>query len=91
MWEGIMGLVFSWPDAYYDPHILSGEGTMARVVYLDEEACIGCGMCQDICPEVFRLDEDKNKAQVIKPQGGPENLIEEAMEACPVECISWKE
>jgi len=52
---------------------------MSREVYIDEDECIACGMCQDICPEV------------IKPQGGPEDLIQEAIDACPVSCIHWKE
>ncbi|HPC47299.1 MAG TPA: ferredoxin [Deltaproteobacteria bacterium] len=64
---------------------------MARAVYLEEDECIGCGMCQDICPEVFSLDEERNKAKVIKPEGGAENLIEEAIDACPVACIHWRE
>jgi ferredoxin len=64
---------------------------MARIVYLDEDECIGCGMCQDACPDVFMLDEDRNRARVIRPEGGPEDLIEEAMDSCPVACIHWKE
>jgi ferredoxin len=27
------------------------------------------------------------KAEVILPKGGPENLIEEAIDNCPVSCI----
>jgi ferredoxin len=64
---------------------------MNRVVYLVEEECIGCGMCQDVCPEVFKLNEDKNIAEVINPSGGPADLIQEAIDSCPVECIHWKE
>ena len=63
---------------------------MARVVVIDEEECVGCGSCEEICPEVFKLIEDTEKAEVIKPEGGPEDLIEEAMEACPSECIHWE-
>jgi ferredoxin len=48
-------------------------------------------MCQDICPEVFKLDDAEMVAKVIKPQGGPEDLIQEAIDACPVSCIHWKE
>jgi len=64
---------------------------MGRRVYVDEEECIGCGSCEEICPEVFVLNEDTEKAEVIKPEGGPEDLVEEAMEACPVECIHWED
>ncbi len=64
---------------------------MAKIVCVDEDECIGCGTCEAICPEVFKLDTDKGKSQVIKPEGGPEDLIDEAIEACPVSCIHWKE
>ena len=64
---------------------------MGRRVYIDEEECIGCGTCEEICPEVFKLDEETEKAEVIKPGGSPEELIEEGIEACPVECICWEE
>lgn len=60
-----------------------------KKVYIDEDECIGCGSCEDICPEVFKLDSDSEKAKVIKQEGGPENLIEEAINTCPVSCISW--
>jgi len=64
---------------------------MDRRVIIDEDECIGCGSCEEICDEVFRLDEETEKAEVIKPEGGPEDLIEEAMETCPVECVHWEE
>lgn len=64
---------------------------MGRRVYIDEEECIGCGTCEELCPEVFQLDEESQKAQVIMSEGGPEELIEEAMESCPVSCIHWEE
>ena len=64
---------------------------MGRRLYIDEEECIGCGSCEEICPEVFELDEETEKAEVIQPEGGPEDLIDEAIEACPVACIYWED
>jgi ferredoxin len=64
---------------------------MAKRVVIDEDECIGCGTCQELCPDVFELDEDSQKARVIMPEGGPEDLIEEAIESCPVSCIHWEE
>jgi len=64
---------------------------MSDRVYIDEDECIGCGSCEEICPEVFKLNEKTEKAEVIKPEGGPEDLIQEAIETCPVSCIHWKE
>lgn len=64
---------------------------MGKAVYIDEEECIGCGSCVEICPEVFQMKEGDEKAEVIKPEGGPEDLIQEAMDTCPVSCIHWEE
>lgn len=64
---------------------------MSRKVYIDEDECLGCASCEEICAEVFQLNEETEKAEVIRPEGGPEDLIEEAMEACPAECIHWEE
>ena len=60
-------------------------------VYIDEDECIGCGTCEEICPEVFKLDLETEKAIVIMPDGGPEDFIEEAMDSCPSSCIFEEE
>ena len=62
---------------------------MAKVVYVDEEACTGCGTCEELCPDVFQMDEETEKAQVIKPEGT--DCVEEAIDTCPEEAISWQE
>jgi ferredoxin len=64
---------------------------MAKKVVIDKDECIGCESCVEVCPEVFAFDEEEEKAYVIKEEGGPEDLIEEAMETCPSECIHWEE
>ena len=64
---------------------------MNKRVIINEEDCVGCGSCEAICPEVFKLDAQSGKATVIKPEGGPEDPIEEAIEACPGSCISWSD
>lgn len=64
---------------------------MSKKVVLDQEECIGCEACVELCPEVFAFDEETEKASVIKETGGPEDLIQESIDTCPVECISWEE
>ena len=64
---------------------------MARKVRVDEDTCIGCGTCEGICPEVFQVSEEEGKSQVINPEGGPEDLIQEAIDSCPMEAINWEE
>ena len=63
---------------------------MGRKVFIEEDDCIGCGSCHDICPEVFGHNEETEKAFLIKPEGGPEGLIEESMGECPMSCIYWE-
>lgn len=56
---------------------------------LDRSGCIGCGLCADTCPEVFRMAED-DLAEVIRDDV-PEDLedkAEEARDNCPVSVIS---
>lgn len=64
---------------------------MARRVVVDQDTCIGCRTCEEICPEVFQLNEEIGTSEVIKPEGGPEDLIQDAIESCPVEAIHWQE
>ena len=40
---------------------------------VDEDLCIGCGNCEDECPEVFRLEDD-GFAHVITPNPGKTSM-----------------
>jgi ferredoxin len=68
-----------------------GENTMGKIVVIDTEECIGCESCVELCSEVFGFNEAEEKAEVILPEGGPEDCIEEAMDTCPTECIRYEE
>ncbi len=59
---------------------------------VDEDLCIGCAACEDVCPEVFRLDED-GISRVIMEDPGPEfyGCTRDAADACPVDAISIQE
>ena len=52
-----------------------------------EDTCTACGMCVDICPEVFDLGD--LIAEVITSDIPPESedAVMEAAEECPVEAI----
>jgi len=56
------------------------------MVSVDQSLCIGCGVCVDMCPEVFVMTAD-GKAQAIKEECDTCNL-EEVADACPVEAIN---
>lgn len=56
---------------------------------LDRDGCISCGLCIDVCPEVFRMGED-GIAEVFLEEV-PANVEEKAIEAqesCPVSVIT---
>lgn len=55
-----------------------------------EEDCTACGMCEDICPEVFKVEDI---ATVIEGVNFPdfEEQIKEAAESCPVAVIKYSE
>lgn len=57
---------------------------------VDEDLCIGCGNCEDECPEVFRIMDDDGLSHVISEHPGPElfDCIRNAADACPVDAIS---
>jgi len=55
-------------------------------VKVDQETCIGCGLCASLCPQVFEMGEE-GKASVINPRGEKEGCAKEAAESCPVGAI----
>lgn len=58
---------------------------------VDQETCTGCGLCPDICPEVFELNDDIASVTVDTVPPEAEDTCREAAESCPVEAISIEE
>jgi len=57
---------------------------------IDVELCVGCGACEDICPDVFELQDD-GLSHVIDATGCSECECQEAADSCPTEAISFAE
>jgi ferredoxin len=62
---------------------------MSREVFVDQDICIGCGLCVSIVPEVFRLN-DAGVSEVHNQAAASEPEIQEAIDSCPVNCIHWR-
>ena len=52
-------------------------------VKIDKEKCIGCGTCEAVCPEGFKLEN--GKAKIKNPKA---KCIKEAAESCPIQAVS---
>ena len=63
---------------------------MAKIPHLDGDVCIGCETCTRISPKVFYMVSE-HKAAILDPTGDTVEKIEEAMDNCPVACITWEE
>ena len=60
--------------------------------FVDKDACIGCGLCADICPEVFKMDDDGTSTAIdTEIPDDAKDAAREAAEQCPVEAITIEE
>ncbi len=57
-------------------------------VKVNEDLCIGCGVCESLCPNVFKLEN--GKAKVIAEECG-ECDCQEAINSCSANAISFEE
>lgn len=57
---------------------------MARVS-IDTSTCVGCGLCEQTCPEVFEVQGDG--IAHLKAQNCPEHNLKEVSEQCPASSI----
>lgn len=56
---------------------------------VDRDLCIGCGMCEEICPEVFKLGDDGISEVVGSCDDA--DCCEEAEESCPAAAITLED
>ena len=56
-------------------------------VKINEDTCIGCGVCQSLCPDVFEVGPDM-KAHVKEGCDESASCVDEAVNSCPTGSIS---
>ena len=57
-------------------------------IKVDQEKCVGCGMCAGLCPEVFAMTDD-GKSKVIADDCGDCDC-QSTIDSCPVSAISME-
>jgi ferredoxin len=62
---------------------------MPRIPFVDSDLCTGCELCVETVPDVFQMEGDV--ATVTDPEGASEEEIQEAVDNCPVEAITWQD
>lgn len=53
---------------------------------VNQETCIGCGLCAELCPKVFELRDDK--AWVTDHKACNTCDCQQAVDSCPVQAIT---
>jgi ferredoxin len=66
-----------------------GEPVLARFTYVDENTCIGCKNCALVARNTILMEEEFGKARVFAQGGDFDELIAEAIDSCPVNCIHY--
>jgi ferredoxin len=54
---------------------------------VDKDLCVGCGLCTQVCSEVFEMSAD-GKAGVIEGADQSADCVQDAVDQCPVGAIS---
>ncbi len=54
---------------------------------IDRSGCISCGLCTEICPEVFAIAHDGMAEVIAQPTRSNIHDAHEAEESCPVQVI----
>lgn len=54
---------------------------------VDPDICIGCTLCVQTCPEVFKMDGDKAVVYTTEVSPNAQNTCRQAAEECPVTAI----
>lgn len=55
---------------------------------VNKDDCIACGLCEDICPEVFKMDDEGIAVVIVDSvPAEAEASAKEAEESCPTDAI----
>ncbi|WOL13368.1 hypothetical protein Cni_G22138 [Canna indica] len=65
-----------------------GSENEERAVFVDEIKCVGCLKCALFANKTFAIESVYGRARVVAQWADPEDKILDAIQTCPVDCIS---
>lgn len=71
----------------FEPEL--GGDVRQKGVYVDEVTCIGCKNCVHVASNTFYIENEYGRSRVYNQDGDTEEIIQEAIDTCPVDCIHW--
>jgi ferredoxin len=66
-----------------------GGNLRQKGVYVDEIVCIGCKHCAHVARNTFYIEPEYGRSRVVRQDGDSEEVVQEAIDTCPVDCIHW--
>ena len=60
-----------------------------KAVWVDESICIGCKYCANVASNTFLIEPRWGRSRAMRQDGDSSELIQEAIDTCPVDCIQW--
>lgn len=60
-------------------------------VTIDRSGCISCGVCEAVCPKVFRMDDQGLAEVIMQPEEQSKADAAQAAADCPVAVIHVEE
>ncbi|MFC1823482.1 ferredoxin [Thermodesulfobacteriota bacterium] len=64
---------------------------MRKIPVIDMYACSDCDACLGLCPAVFKRNEETGKIEVKELSVYPEEEVQEVINCCPKDCITWED
>ena len=59
-----------------------------KTIVVDPELCTGCGTCEGIAPEYFKVGDDGISKVIKQYDEKDKDIIQDAVDDCPVQAIS---
>lgn len=66
-------------------------GVVVLKVYVENESCIGCGLCVSLCPDVFKMNDSGKSEVKTNELSSLESEVKQCAESCPVNAIKIEE